>query len=231
MRPRLCIIVPVLDEADALAPWLASLQPLRRRGVRLVIVDGGSNDATMDVARAHADITFRAPRGRASQMNAGAAACRADGLLFLHADTRQPEGADVLVLDAVAQGRVWGRFDVRFNVRGAMLRVIARLMNLRSRITGITTGDQALFIRQDLFDVVGGFPEIPLMEDIAMSRELKRRGRPASLRAKVVTSARRWERNGIWKTIFLMWWLRAAYFFGADPARLAHIYRHAGRES
>jgi rSAM/selenodomain-associated transferase 2 len=231
MRPRLCIIVPVLDEADALAPWLASLQPLRRRGVRLVIVDGGSNDATMDVARAHADITFRAPRGRASQMNAGAAACRADVLLFLHADTRLPEGADVLVLDAVAQGRVWGRFDVRFNVRGAMLRVIARLMNLRSRITGITTGDQALFIRQDLFDVVGGFPEIPLMEDIAMSRELKRRGRPASLRAKVVTSARRWERNGIWKTIFLMWWLRAAYFFGADPARLAHIYRHAGRES
>ena len=112
-----------------------------------------------------------------------------------------------------------------------MLRVIARLMSLRSRITGITTGDQALFIRQDLFDVVGGFPEIPLMEDIAMSRELKRRGRPASLRAKVVTSARRWERNGIWNTIFLMWRLRAAYFFGADPARLAHIYRHAGRES
>ena len=112
-----------------------------------------------------------------------------------------------------------------------MLRVIERLMNLRSRLTGIATGDQALFIRQDRFDAVGGFPEIPLMEDIAMSRALKRRGRPACLRAKVITSARRWNQNGIWKTIFLMWRLRAAYFFGADPARLAHVYRYGRRET
>jgi rSAM/selenodomain-associated transferase 2 len=227
----LCIIVPVLNEADVLAPWLASLQPLRRRGVRLVVVDGGSNDATMDVARAHADITFQAPRGRAAQMNAGAAACRADVLLFLHADTRLPQGADALVLDAVAKRHAWGRFDVRIDARHTMLRVVGQLMNLRSRLTGIATGDQALFIRQDLFDAVGGFPEIPLMEDIAISRKLKHRGRPASLRAKVVTSARRWERHGIWKTIFLMWRLRVAYFFGADPARLAHAYRYADRES
>lgn len=231
MKPRLCIIVPVLDEADALAPWLATLQPLRRRGARLVIVDGGSSDETLDLARAHADITFQAPRGRASQMNAGAAACRADVLLFLHADTRLPEGADALVLDAVAQGRAWGSFDVHIDTRSAMLRVVEQLMNLRSRLTGIATGDQALFIRQDLFDAVGGFPEIPLMEDIAMSRELKRRGRPASLRAKVVTSGRRWDRNGIWRTIFLMWQLRAAYFFGADPARLALKYGYDRHES
>jgi len=231
MRPRLCIVVPVLNEANALAPLFAALQPLRDRGARVVIVDGGSTDDTLDIARTHGDIAFQAPRGRASQMNAGAAACRADVLLFLHADTRLPERADAIVLDALAHGHAWGRFDVRIDTHRAMLRLVEAMMNLRSRLTGIATGDQALFIRRDLFDRVGGFPEIPLMEDIALSRKLKRLGRPACLRAKVVTSARRWDRHGIWKTIFLMWRLRAAYFFGADPARLSHYYGNAWRES
>lgn len=231
MKPPLCIVVPVLDEADVLAPRLSKLQPLRRQGVRLVVVDGGSSDATSDIARAHADIVFHAPRGRAAQMNAGAAACRAEVLLFLHADTELPQGAGALVLDAVARGRRWGRFDVEICTRHPLLRVVAKLMNLRSRLTGIATGDQAMFVRQDLFEAVGGFPEIPLMEDIAISRALKRRSRPACLRAKVVTSARRWQQNGIWRTIFLMWRLRAAYFFGADPARLATRYGYARRES
>ena len=231
MKPRLCIVVPVLDEAEGLAPWLAKLQPLRRRGVRLVVVDGGSSDGTLDLARGHADIVFQAPRGRAAQMNAGAAACRAEVLLFLHADTELPEGADTLILDAVARGRRWGRFDVRFDAGDARLWLVAHLMNGRSRFTGIATGDQALFVSQDSFEAVGGFPEMPLMEDVAISRALKRLGRPACLHAKVVTSARRWVRNGVWTTIFLMWRLRAAYFFGADPARLALRYGHLRRES
>jgi rSAM/selenodomain-associated transferase 2 len=229
--PGLYIIVPVLDEVEALAALLPSLQPLRDRGAHLVIVDGGSQDQTLEIARAGADIAFRGPRGRAAQMNAGAAACRADVLLFLHADTRLPNGADTLILDAVAQGRGWGRLDVDIDSRRMMLRVVGALMNLRSRLTGIATGDQAIFIRHDLFEAVGGFREIPLMEDIAISRALRRRGRPACLRAKAVTSARRWERNGTWRTIFLMWRLRAAYFFGADPARLALRYGHVRRES
>ena len=231
MNPRLAIVAPVLDEAATLAPWLDALQPLRRRGAALVVVDGGSRDATMDIARARADVVLEAPRGRAAQMNAGAAAARADVLLFLHADTRLPEGADALVLEALARGRGWGRFDVRIDTRRPLLRVVARAMNARSRLTGIATGDQALFVRRDLFDAVGGFPEIPLMEDIALSRVLKRHGRPACLRAQVLTSARRWERHGAWKTILLMWRLRAAYFFGADPARLALRYGYGRRES
>ncbi|MEO8752242.1 MAG: TIGR04283 family arsenosugar biosynthesis glycosyltransferase [Casimicrobiaceae bacterium] len=231
MKPQLCIVIPVLDEADRLAPWLAKLQPLRRRGVQLVLVDGGSVDGTLELARGHADIVFQAPRGRAAQMNAGAAASRAEVLLFLHADTELPEGADALVLAAVANDRRWGRFDVQFDARDALLQLVARLMNLRSRITGIATGDQALFVCRDLFEAVGGFPEIPLMEDVAISRALGRLGLPACLHAKVVTSARRWVRNGVWKTIFLMWRLRAAYFFGADPARLALRYGNPRRES
>ncbi len=222
--PRLGIVVPVLDEAAALAPWLATLEPLRRRGAELVVVDGGSRDATLTIARAHADIALQAPRGRAAQMNAGAAATRAEVLLFLHADTRLPENADALVLEAVARGSGWGRFDVRIDSRRALLRLVAHAMNLRSRLTGIATGDQALFVRRDLFAAAGGFPAIALMEDVAISRALGRLGRPACLHARVVTSARRWERHGAWTTILLMWRLRAAYFLGADPARLALRY-------
>ena len=231
MSLHLGIVAPVLDEAASLAPWLDALQPLRRRGVALVVVDGGSRDATMDIARARADVVLEAPRGRAAQMNAGAAAAPADVLLFLHADTRLPEGADALVLAAVARGHGWGRFDVRIDTRRPLLRVVAQAMNLRSRLTGVATGDQALFVRRDLFDAIGGFPEIPLMEDIAMSRALKRHGPPACLCATVVTSARRWDRHGAWKTILLMWRLRAAYFLGADPARLALRYGDGRRES
>ena len=231
MSCHLGIVAPVLDEAATLALWLDALQPLRRRGAALVIVDGGSRDATADIARDRADVVLQARRGRAAQMNAGAAACRADVLLFLHADTRLPEDADALVLDAVARGGAWGRFDVRIDGRQAMLRIVERAMNLRSRLTGIATGDQALFVRRDLFEAVGGFPAIPLMEDVALSRTLKRHGRPACLRARVVTSARRWHRHGIWRTIFLMWRLRAAYCLGADPARLADRYGYDRRES
>lgn len=229
MRPALCIVVPVLDEAPTLAPRLQALQTYRQRGARVVVVDGGSQDDTLEIARQHADLALLAPRGRAAQMNAGAAACPADVLLFLHADTILPEHADVLVRRATLGPFFWGRFDVRIESPRPLLRVVSTMMNLRSRWTGIATGDQALFVRHDLFRQVGGFPELPLMEDIAISRALKRHGPPACLRERVTTSARRWERDGVWRTIFLMWRLRAAYFFGADPRQLAIQYGYRPR--
>lgn len=229
MRPALCIVVPVLDEAPTLAPRLQALQTYRQRGARVVVVDGGSQDDTLEIARQHADLALLAPRGRAAQMNAGAAACPADVLLFLHADTVLPEHADVLVRRATLGPFFWGRFDVRIESPRPLLRVVSTMMNLRSRWTGIATGDQALFVRHDLFRQVGGFPELPLMEDIAISRALKRHGPPACLRESVTTSARRWERHGVWRTIFLMWRLRAAYFFGADPRQLAIQYGYRPR--
>lgn len=229
MRPMLCIVLPVLDEAATLAVRLQALEGLRRQGARIVVVDGGSQDDTLAVARERADMALLAPRGRASQMNAGAAACPADVLLFLHADTVLPDNADLLVRRATLGPFAWGRFDVRIDSPRALLRVVGALMNLRSRWTGIATGDQAIFVRHDLFQRVGGFPDLPLMEDIAVCRLLKQQGPPACLRERVTTSARRWERNGTWRTIFLMWRLRAAYFFGADPRELAVQYGYRPR--
>lgn len=229
MRPALCIVMPVLDEASTLALRLRALDGLRRRGARVVVVDGGSQDDTMAIARERADLALLAPRGRASQMNAGAAACPADVLLFLHADTALPENADLLVRRATLGLFAWGRFDVRIASPRRLLALVGTLMNLRSRLSGIATGDQALFVRHDLFQRVGGFPDLPLMEDIAICRLLRQHGRPACLRERVVTAARRWERHGVWRTIFLMWRLRAAYFLGADPRELAILYGYRPR--
>lgn len=229
MRPALCIVVPVLDEAATLAPRLNALEVFRRRGARVVVVDGGSQDDTLAIARERADLAFPAPRGRAAQMNAGAAACPAGVFLFLHADTVLPDDADLLVRRATLGPFAWGRFDVHIDSPRRALRVVAASMNLRSRWSGIATGDQALFVRHELFERVGGFPDLPLMEDIAISRLLKRHGRPACLRDRVVTSGRRWERHGVWRTIFLMWRLRAAYFLGADPRELAIRYGYRPR--
>lgn len=225
------IVMPVRNEGLTLLSSLLALQPLRRRGVELVVVDGGSTDATWAVVRAHADCLLLAPQGRASQMNAGAAGCQADVLLFLHADSRLPDDADTLICAAVGGGHGWGRFDVRIDGSHPMLRVVERLMNLRSRLTGIATGDQAMFIRRDVFERLGGFSDLPLMEDIALSARLKRLGPPACLRQPAVTSARRWEQQGVWRTIGLMWWLRLRYFFGAKPQALADRYGYGRRPS
>ena len=222
--PMLCIVVPVLDEAKDIASRLGELQPFRNRGARVVVVDGGSSDGTLAIAAGLADLAFVAPQGRARQMNAGAAACTADLLLFLHADTRLPHDTDALVRRATASGRHWGRFDVAIDSPRPLLRFVGAMINRRSRWTGIATGDQAMFVRQELFRRVGGFPDQPLMEDVALSKLLKRHGPPACLREQVMTSARRWERYGPWRTILLMWRLRAAYFFGADPLKLALRY-------
>lgn len=229
MKPSLCIIVPVLNEADELPARLRALQALRSRGTHVVVVDGGSTDASLAIAREYADLALLAPRGRAAQMNAGAAACPAPVLLFLHADTVLPEYADRLVLQACAREHTWGRFDVSIPSDRPLLRWVARLMNMRSRLTGIATGDQAIFMRQELFRRVGGFPELPLMEDIAMCQQLKKVRAPVCLQSKVQTSARRWEKHGVLRTIFLMWRLRAAFFFGADPAQLAIQYGYRPR--
>ena len=227
---RLSIIMPVLDEAPTIEAALAALSPYRGRGMEVIVVDGGSRDGTRALAHPLADRMLSAPRGRAAQMNAGAAVAHGEILLFLHADTRLPDDADILVRDGLAQsGRAWGRFDVRFD-RGGLLSLIAFMMNLRSRWTGIATGDQALFVTRAAFDAVDGFPSIALMEDVALSTHLKRIGRPLCLYARVTISARRWQNHGILRTVFLMWRLRMAYFFGADPARLARHYGYAPAE-
>ena len=246
----LCIVMPVLNEAAGVGPALQALAPLRARGVQLIVVDGGSADATVAQARLGLHIGasegasggqtggqapvdgqgccqfIRAPRGRATQMNAGAQLTHGDLLLFLHADTQLPPDADALISTALADGtHVWGRFDVRIAGRPWMLRVIAALMNARSRWSGIATGDQALFMTRAAFDAVGGFPDQALMEDIAISSRLLQLSRPACLRQRVLTSGRRWEARGVWRTVWLMWRLRWAYWRGASPEALAALYR------
>src|SRR5262245_60550901 len=226
---KLSIIMPVLDEGESIAATLDALANMRALGVEIIVVDGGSRDATVQRARLRADRVIPAPRGRASQMNAGAQKASGDVLLFLHADTRLPTDADHVVLNELERsGRAWGRFDVRIEGRHPLLAVVAWLMNLRSRLTGIATGDQAMFVKREIFAEVGGFPPIELMEDIALSKRLKRVSRPLCLRQRVVTSGRRWEQHGVLNTIVLMWRLRAAYYFGADPTELAQRYRHGG---
>lgn len=228
----LSIIVPVLNEGSHIARKLSLLQPLRRRGVEVVVVDGGSRDDTLAQAHDWADVILTAPRGRASQMNAGARVASGQILLFLHADTVLPLWAHERVFEALAPfTEAWGRFDVCIESPLPMLRVVSWAMNTRSRWTGMATGDQALFMHRSLFDRVGGFPDLPLMEDIAMSKLLKQQSRPVCLRECVRTSARRWEKHGVWRTIFLMWRLRAAYFFGADPGRLARAYGYQPRDT
>jgi len=217
---RLSVVVPALNEAQGIAGCLAALKPLRARGHEVIVVDGGSNDSTFEIASGGADMVFTSEKGRARQMNAGAREAKGDALLFLHADTRLPERADVLVLRSLER-HLWGRFDVAIEGRHALLPLIAWAMNARSRLTGIATGDQAIFVRRAAF---GGFPEIELMEDVAFSKAMKRRGTPACLRSRVVTSGRRWERGGVLRTVALMWRLRLLYALGASPRRLAREY-------
>lgn len=229
--PGLSIVLPLLNEASRIVAALEALAPLRAGGAEVIVVDGSSTDSSAELAGSCADRVLDAPRGRASQMNAGAASARAGVLLFLHVDTCLPDDADQLIAQAIAAGRHWGRFDVQIEGRSTWLPLVAAMMNLRSRLTGIATGDQAIFVAREAFAAVGGFPDIPLMEDIELSRRLLRIGRPACLTARVTTSGRRWEAHGVWRTILRMWWLRLRYFLGADPRRLAVDYGYAPRES
>lgn len=223
---NLSIVMPVLNEAPDIDDALLALAPLRARGAQIIVADGGSSDGSVASAQDCGVQVIHAPRGRALQMNAGAQQATGDVLLFLHADTALPADADTLIAQALAAGpAVWGRFDVRIAGRHPALRMIAACMNLRSRWSCIATGDQALFMTRTAFTAVGGFPAQLLMEDIEMSRRLLKLSRPACLRAQVLTSGRRWETRGVWRTVLLMWRLRLAYWRGAPPERLADLYK------
>lgn len=224
------IVVPVLNEIETLPELLRHLSRLGKSNAihyDIVLVDGGSHDGTVQAATQAGFRVVSSPKGRARQMNAGASATRGDILLFLHADTRLPQNALEQVHSALGQAdqASWGRFNVRITGDAFMLKIVARMMNLRSRITGIATGDQAMFIHRSLFDEVGGFPDLPLMEDIELSSSLRRIQHPVCLRSKVITSGRRWIDNGVWKTIVLMWQLRWAYWRGVPAEQLAERYR------
>ena len=231
MTGDLSIIMPVLNEAPQIVERLNPLQAMRANGIELIVVDGGSADDTAALAGALADRVLVAPRGRAAQMNAGAAVSQARVLLFLHADTLLPETALPAVLSAIDGGAAWGRFDVRIDGRHPLLRIVEFMMNWRSRLTGIATGDQAIFVRREVFEQVGGYADLSLMEDIALCSALRRLSSPACLRDTVITSARRWEKHGVLRTIMLMWWLRGAFFFGVDPKHLALRYGYLPRAS
>lgn len=222
---KLSLIVPVLNEAAGLPELCAHLMPYARQGAEIILVDGGSEDGSAELVECLGLRLVRSARGRAVQMNAGAAAACGDILLFLHADTRLPSTALHRLQSRVRHAHDWGRFDVRIDGRPVMLKLVAWLMNWRSRLTGIATGDQAMFMARTAFETVGGFPAQPLMEDIEMSSRLCRLARPICLSDRVVTSGRRWEQRGLWRTIFLMWRLRWAYWRGVSPSILAEAYR------
>lgn len=222
------VIMPVLNEAALIEQSLECLQDLRRRGHEVILADGGSEDETLVRAQTLVDRVIVTPPGRGVQMHAAAQHARGDVLWFLHADTRVPNDADRMILDALKQAPLeplqWGRFDVCLSGGRFALRVIERFMNLRSRLSGIATGDQGIFVTREIYASCGGLPAIPLMEDIELCRRLKALRAPHCLNQRLVTSSRRWEENGIMKTVGLMWLLRAAYALGVPARRLAGLY-------
>ena len=224
--PQVSIVIPCLDEGAIIDRQLQSLQGLRGRGCELILVDGGSSDDSAAAAQPWVDQLVQAPRGRAVQMNAGARVARAPLLWFLHADSSPPDDALGHLCSALARPECcWGRFDVTLSGQRWSLRLVETMMNGRSRLTGIATGDQGIFVTREAFQSVGGFPEIPLMEDVALSQRLRRLAAPVALRQRITTSSRRWERQGVWRTIGRMWWLRLAFALGSDPEQLARRYR------
>ena len=214
------IIIPTFNEAENIEACLMALQLLRHQA-EIILSDGGSDDDTLLLAKPLVDISINSAKGRAKQMNAGAKVAQAEILLFLHADTYLPDNALIDIQQGFKAGYQWGRFDI--SLQGLI--IIATLMSWRSRLTSIATGDQVLFISHQYFDKVNGFADIALMEDITLCRHLKELSKPLCLRSKVISSARRWQQFGVIKTILLMWWLRLAYYFGANPEDLAELYK------
>ena len=222
---KVSIIIPVLNEAEHIADTLRSLEAYRRQGHEVIVIDGGSNDDTVSITEQYADRVLRSDAGRAIQMNSGIDKARGDALLFLHADTRLPADAVSEIINAVEDGYFWGCFNVRLSGKHFMFRIIERMMNMRSCITGIATGDQAIFVSLESIQIIGAYPRLPLMEDIVFSKRLRNLGWPACIRQQVVTSSRRWEDKGILRTVLLMWRLRLLFFLGVSADRLARQYR------
>ncbi len=222
---KVSIIIPVLNEGRLIADTLQALRYCRESGHEIIVVDGGSSDNTVSIAAQAADRVLRGHTGRAAQMNQGIDAAQGDVLLFLHADTRLPEDAIANIVSAIEDGYFWGRFNVRLSGNRFLFRIIERMMNLRSCITGIATGDQAIFVSSESTRIVGGYPQLPLMEDIVFSKNLRNLGWPACIKHPVVTSSRRWEEKGIVRTVLLMWRLRLLFFLGVPAERLARQYR------
>ncbi|MGB5474908.1 MAG: TIGR04283 family arsenosugar biosynthesis glycosyltransferase [Gammaproteobacteria bacterium] len=224
-RAIISVIVPVLNEAGILSQTLRRLQPLRHHGHEVIVVDGGSTDDSLAKAASMADRILQTASGRAVQMHAGALAAKGSILWFLHADTLAPAEADSLIHDSLAAGHTaWGWFDVQLSGGHRLLACVAWLMNRRSRLTGIATGDQGIFVERKLYDQAGGFPQLPIMEDITLSRRLRQLGRPVQIATPLLSSSRRWEKHGVLRTIFTMWGLRLGYFLGIAPQRLARFY-------
>ncbi len=221
---RISIIIPTLNEERGIAACIDSLQYLRNKGHELIVVDGGSRDKTCELIKGKVDVFSSALAGRAMQMHQGTRRARGDVYLFLHADTFLPAGVDALLQQSIDTDLAWGRFDVELTGRQLLFRIIEYCMNLRSRLTGIATGDQAMFVTRKLYELAKGFPAIALMEDIALSSSLKQHKAPICIREKVLTSSRRWEEHGILRTVFKMWYLRLRYAIGVSPATLADDY-------
>ena len=221
---KVSIIIPVLNEAEHIADTLKSLDAYRRQGHEVIVIDGGSNDDTVSITQQYADKVLHSDAGRAIQMNSGIDEAMGDALLFLHADTRLPGDAVSKVINAIEDGYFWGHFNVRLSGKHFMFRIIERMMNMRSCITGVATGDQAIFVGLESIEIVGNYPQLPLMEDVVFSKRLRKLGWPACIKQQVVTSSRRWEDKGILRTMLLMWRLRLLFFLGVSADKLARQY-------
>jgi len=222
---KISIIIPVLNEESALRAHLPLLQQYRHAGHELIVIDGGSSDASVSVASGLADKVLESSPGRGVQMNAGAVQATGPILLFLHVDTLLPEHAARVVKESLANSdRVWGRFDLKLSGGSSVFRLIEKMINMRSRYTGMATGDQGIFVLRSTFEQAGAYPEIPLMEDLALSSKLKKFSRPVCLRQRVISSSRRWEQHGIAHTVLLMWILRLQFFLGVSPHFLYRKY-------
>ena len=225
MRMKLSFIIPVLNEAENIQKILLPLLFYRHQGHEVILVDGGSTDNTIAQAESMVDMVIKSPAGRARQMNAGAKLATGDVLVFLHADTWLPDFAADLITSALSGSkRVWGRFDVTLSGSGWIYRLISTMINHRSSLSGIATGDQCIFIQHNIFAKISGYADIPLMEDIEISKRLKQLSRPVRIKSRAVTSSRRWEHDGVFRTILLMWYLRASYYFGQPADKLVSKY-------
>ena len=221
---KLSIIIPVYNEAKNITALLRRLRDYRFQGHEVIVVDGGSSDNSFDCAMGLVDKLLMSNQGRALQMNVGAEQAEGDVLLFLHADTHLPKDADKLIASVIDKDEIWGRFNVSLSGQHVFFRIIETMINFRSCITGIATGDQAIFVKRSIFEQIGAYPEIKLMEDVALSKRLKSHGKPVCINERVMTSSRRWEEKGIVKTVLLMWRLRLMYFLGVSPEKISSLY-------